>query len=111
MRFLRAAATISSPARRPRSRQPALPSAPPDGKPIAPGRGEMLALLGILFTALLVGKLAPRIGPGVQLLVLGLVAAIVLAELASWQSGATGAGDVLRWLMTGWRCKPWKSWS
>jgi len=63
----------------------------------------MLALLGILFTALLVGKLAPRIGPGVQLLMLGLVAAIVLAELASWQSGATGAGDFLRWLMTGWR--------
>jgi len=60
----------------------------------------MLALLGILAIALLVGKLAPRITPAVELLLLGLVAAIVLAEFASWTpGGGGGAGDVLRSLM------------
>ena len=59
----------------------------------------MLALLGILVAALLVGKLAPRIGPGVQLALLAIVAAIVLAELASWSAGGD-AGDFLRHLMS-----------
>lgn len=57
----------------------------------------MVALLGILAVALLVGKLAPRITPAVELVLLGLIAAIVLVELASWSGGGgTGSGDFLR---------------
>jgi len=56
----------------------------------------MVALLGILAVALLVGKLAPRITPAVELVLLGLIAAIVLVELASWSGGGPGPGDFLR---------------
>lgn len=65
------------------------------GKRLAPFDG-MVALLGILAVALLVGKLAPRITPAVELVLLGLIAAIVLVELASWSGGGPGPGDVLR---------------
>jgi hypothetical protein len=56
----------------------------------------MVALLGILAVALLVGKLAPRITPAVELVLFGLIAAIVLVEFASWDGSGTGAGDFLR---------------
>jgi len=60
----------------------------------------MLALLGILAVALLVGTLAPRITPAVELVLLGLIAAIVLVELASWSGGGgAGPGDFLRSLV------------
>jgi hypothetical protein len=60
----------------------------------------MVALLGILVVGLLVGKLAPRITPAVELVLLGLIVAIVLVELASWSGdGGAGPGDFLRSLV------------
>ena len=62
----------------------------------------MLALLGIMTVALLIGRFASRITPAVELVLLALISAIVLAELASWgDGGATGASDFLRSLIQG----------
>jgi hypothetical protein len=60
----------------------------------------MLALLAILGGALLIGRLARRLTPGVELMLLGLIAAIVLVEFASWDPiGPAGPFDVLRSLI------------
>jgi hypothetical protein len=56
----------------------------------------MIALLGTLALALVVGKLARRLGPAVDLTLLLLVAALVGVELMSWSGG--GAGGPGHWL-------------
>jgi hypothetical protein len=57
----------------------------------------MIALLGILACALLIGRLARRITPGFELMLLGLITAIVLVEFATWYpAGSGGPLDVLR---------------
>jgi hypothetical protein len=67
-------------------------------------QGAMVALLGILAGALLAGRLARRITTRVELLLLGLIAAIVLVEFASWHhAGPGGPLDVLRELVPGLR--------
>jgi hypothetical protein len=64
----------------------------------------MLALLAILGGALLIGRLARRVTPGVELLLLGLITAIVLVEFASWQAVEPGGPlDVLRSLFSDFR--------
>jgi hypothetical protein len=68
------------------------------GRRLAPSDG-MIALLTILAVALLVGKLASRITPAVELVLLGLITAVVLVELASWSGGMAGPGDFLRSLV------------
>ena len=60
----------------------------------------MVALLGILACALLIGRLARRITPRVELLLLGLITAIVLVEFATWYPAGTGGPlDLLRLLI------------
>jgi hypothetical protein len=60
----------------------------------------MVALLGILACALLIGRLVRRITPGFELMLLGLIAAIVLVEFATWYpAGSGGPLDVLRALL------------
>ncbi len=64
--------------------------------------GAMLALLGILALAMVVGKFARRITPAVELALLLLVAALVLAEFVSWSwLGAGSAENLLGRLLTG----------
>jgi hypothetical protein len=64
----------------------------------------MLALLGILMLALVVGKLARWMTPAVDLLLLLLVAAVVMIEYASWSAGnGASTGQQLRWLLALWR--------
>jgi len=64
----------------------------------------MVALLGILACALLVGRFARRITPRVELMLLGLIAAIVLVEFASWHNSGTGSPlDLVRGLISGLR--------
>jgi hypothetical protein len=64
----------------------------------------MLALLGILAGALLIGRLARRITPGVELMLIGLITAIVLVEFASWYAIEPGSPlDVLRSLLPDFR--------
>jgi hypothetical protein len=60
----------------------------------------MLGLLALLASGLLVGKLARRVTPAAEILLLGLVTAIVLLEFASWSrtSGST-VHEVLEWLL------------
>ncbi|MGH7264960.1 MAG: hypothetical protein ACREMB_08935 [Candidatus Rokuibacteriota bacterium] len=50
----------------------------------------MIALLTILAAGLVIGKLAHRMTPAVELLLLLLVSGVVLAEFLSW--GPDGAG-------------------
>jgi MFS-type transporter involved in bile tolerance (Atg22 family) len=60
----------------------------------------MLALLAILGGALLIGRLARRITPRVELVLIGLITAIVLVEFASWRAVEPGSPlDVLRSLL------------
>jgi MFS-type transporter involved in bile tolerance (Atg22 family) len=60
----------------------------------------MLALLAILGGALLIGRLARRITPTVELVLIGLITAIVAVEFASWQAVEPGSPlDVLRSLL------------
>jgi hypothetical protein len=64
----------------------------------------MLALLGILAGALLIGRLARRITPRVELVLIGLITAVVLVEFASWHAVEPGSPlDVLRSLLPGLR--------
>jgi hypothetical protein len=62
----------------------------------------MISLLAIMFLGLLVGKVARRITPAVELLLLLLIGGIVAAEYLSW-SGSEGVSpaDFLRSLITG----------
>jgi uncharacterized membrane protein YeaQ/YmgE (transglycosylase-associated protein family) len=62
----------------------------------------MISLLAILFLGLVVGKVARRITPAVELLLLLLIAGIVMAEFASWSGSQGGSpADFLRSLITG----------
>jgi hypothetical protein len=62
----------------------------------------MLALLGILASALLMGRVVRRITPRVELALLGLIAVIVLLEFASWHEVASaGPLGFLRGLLPG----------
>jgi hypothetical protein len=63
----------------------------------------MLGLLALLASGLLVGKLAARrVSPAAEILLLGLVAAIVLLEFASWsQTAGSTANELLEWLLPG----------
>jgi len=62
----------------------------------------MLALLAILASGLIVGKLSRHITPAAELLLLLLVAVIVLADYASWAGVRGSSGDhLLRWLFPG----------
>jgi hypothetical protein len=64
----------------------------------------MFALLGILALALVVGKVARRITPAVELVLLLLIAVIVLGEFVSWpEQQAGGAAEVIRRLLPGTR--------
>ena len=59
----------------------------------------MLGLLGILASRLAVGKLAHRITPAVEVLLILLVAAIVLIDFGSWATPSGSGGDHLwQWL-------------
>jgi hypothetical protein len=57
----------------------------------------MLGLLAILLGALAVGKLARRMTPAVELLLLLLVGVIVLAEYASWTATSRSGDLLLHW--------------
>jgi hypothetical protein len=60
----------------------------------------MLALLGILAAALLIGRVARRITPRIELVLIGVITAIVLVEFASWHAVEPGSPlDVLRSLL------------
>jgi hypothetical protein len=60
----------------------------------------MLGLLALLASGLLVGKLARRVTPAAEILLLGLVTAIVLLEFASWsRTGGSTAHDLLEWIL------------
>ena len=62
----------------------------------------MLGLLAILTTAVVIGKLVRRITPGVELLLLLLVATVILVEFMYW-TGHTGSTteQMARWLLPG----------
>ena len=69
--------------------------------PLQP-EGELFALLAILALALVVGRVARRITPAVELILLLLIAGIVLGEFVSWSEGtAGGAGETIRRLLPG----------
>ncbi|MGH7324245.1 MAG: hypothetical protein ACREJ9_06310 [Candidatus Rokuibacteriota bacterium] len=55
----------------------------------------MLSLLGILALAVVVGKVARRITPAVELALLLLIAALVVAEFVSWSWWETGSTEAL----------------
>jgi hypothetical protein len=61
----------------------------------------MLGLLAIIVSGLAVGKLTRRMTPAVDLLLLLLVAAIVLAEYVTWTATSRSSGPdlLLRWLL------------
>jgi hypothetical protein len=62
----------------------------------------MLGLLALLASGLLVGKLARRVTPAAEVLLLGLVAGIVLLEFASWsRSAGSTVNELLGWLLPG----------
>ncbi len=60
----------------------------------------MIALLGTLVLGLVLGKMARRMTAAVDLLLLLLVAALVMAEFASWSGGnAASTGEQIRRLL------------
>ncbi len=64
----------------------------------------MLALLAMLAAALLVGRFARRIGPRMELLLLGAIAAIVVGEFLSWETtqGGSLTLELLHAVVPGW---------
>jgi hypothetical protein len=61
----------------------------------------MFALLGILAMAVIVGKVAQRITPAVQLVLLVIITAIVLGEFVSWSGGqARSPAELIRGLLS-----------
>lgn len=64
----------------------------------------MIPLLAILALGLVAGKVARRITPAVELVLLLLIAGVVLADFLSWSSGPAGSpADFLRGLIAGGR--------
>jgi hypothetical protein len=63
----------------------------------------MLGLLALLASGLLVGKLARRVTPAAEVLLLGIVTAIVLLEFASLSrtSGGSTVHEMLEWILPG----------
>ncbi len=61
----------------------------------------MTALLVILAAALVIGKVARRITPVVQLLLIFLIGAAVAGEFLSWHGTSGGPFDQLRSLLMG----------
>ena len=62
----------------------------------------MLGLLALLASGLFVGKLARRVTPAAEILLFGLIAAIVLFEFASWsRTGGSTVTELLDWLRSG----------
>jgi hypothetical protein len=59
----------------------------------------MLALIGTLTVALLVGKTARRITPGLELVLFILVAALVVVEFVGWSGGMPDPKDFVRSLL------------
>ncbi|HEV8675495.1 MAG TPA: hypothetical protein VGX21_15720 [Methylomirabilota bacterium] len=64
----------------------------------------MIPLLAILALGLVAGKVARRITPAVELVLLLLIAGVVLADFLSWSGGQAGSpADFLRGLIAGGR--------
>jgi hypothetical protein len=59
----------------------------------------MLVLLGTLAMALFLGKTARRITPGVELVLLVLIALLAVVEFASWSSHGPGPKEWLHDLL------------
>ena len=63
---------------------------------------HVLGLLAILTTAVVIGKVVRRITPGVELLLLLLVATVILVEFVHWTGHAGSATEqIARWLVPG----------
>jgi len=81
-----------------------VPAGASRGNAFAAFEAGMLALLGTLALALTVGKIARRMTPAVELLLLLLVALLVSIELASWSGGhAASTGEQIRRLFGAFR--------